>query len=56
MYKIPITILEEIVDALEISTKTLKKIAETNDSIHIQSAIIKNERQIKKIKLNFPYK
>ena len=56
MYKVSITILEEIIDALETSNKILKRIAETNDSIHIQTSIIKNDRQIKKIKRNFPYK
>jgi hypothetical protein len=55
MYKIPLHVLEGLLNSLEKSNKVLKQLSETDDSLAIQGAIRENEKQIQIIKLNYSF-
>jgi hypothetical protein len=53
MYKVPLIILEGLLNSLEKSNAVLNKLAERDDSLAIQEAIRENDKQINLLKLNF---
>ena len=55
MYKIPLHVLDGLLNSLEKSNSVLKKLAERNDSLAIQESIRENEKQIEIIKLNYSF-
>jgi hypothetical protein len=55
MYKIPLHVLEGLLNSLEKSNAVLKKLAEQDDSLAIQEAIRENDKQIQILKLNFRF-
>jgi hypothetical protein len=55
MYKVPLHVLEGLLNSLEKSNKVLKQLSETDDSLAIQGAIKENEKQIQIIKLNYNF-
>ncbi len=55
MYKVPLNVLEGLINTLEQSNAVLKEIAEKNSSLKIQRAIQENEKQIQLIKINFGF-
>ena len=55
MYKVPLEILEGLLNSLEKSNAILNKLAERNDSLAIQEAIRENDKQINLLKLNFSF-
>lgn len=55
MYKVPLEVLEGLLNSIEKSNRVLKKLAELDDSIAIQESIRENEKQIKIIKLNYSF-
>ena len=55
MYKIPLHVLDGLLNSLEKSNSVLKKLAEINDSLAIQESIRENEKQIEIIKLNYSF-
>jgi hypothetical protein len=55
MYKVPLHVLEGLLNSLEKSNAVLKKLAERDDSLAIQGAIKENEKQINLLKLNFGF-
>ncbi len=55
MYKIPLHVLDGLLNSLEKSNKVLKQLSETDDSLAIQGAIRENEKQIQIIKVNYSF-
>ena len=55
MYKIPLHVLDGLLNSLEKSNSVLKKLAEINDSLAIQESIRENEKQIQIIKVNYSF-
>jgi hypothetical protein len=55
MYKVPLHVLEGLLNSLEKSNAVLKKLAEQDDSLAIQGAIRENDKQIQILKLNFRF-
>jgi hypothetical protein len=55
MYKIPLHVLDGLLNSLEKSNKVLKQLYETDDSLAIQGAIRENEKQIQIIKVNYSF-
>jgi hypothetical protein len=55
MYKVPLNVLEGLINTLEQSNAVLKEIAEKNSSLKIQRTIQENEKQIQLIKINFGF-
>lgn len=53
MYKVPLNVLEGLINSLEQSNAVLKEIVEKNSSLKIQRTIQENEKQIQLIKINF---
>jgi hypothetical protein len=55
MYKVPLEVLEGLLNSIEKSNRVLKKLAELDDSLAIQESIRENEKQIQIIKLNYSF-
>ena len=55
MYKIPLHVLEGLLNSLEKSNAVLKKLGKRDGSIAIQEAISENEKQIQIIKFNYSF-
>jgi hypothetical protein len=53
MYKVPMSVLQDMVNALEKSNDLLKGLVGTQRSAEIYEAIAENQKQIDLIKLNF---
>jgi hypothetical protein len=53
MYKIPLDVLQGLLNSIEKSNRVLKKLAELDDSLAIQESIRENEKQIKILKFNY---
>jgi hypothetical protein len=55
MYKVPLHVLEGLLNSLEKSNAVLKKLAERDDSLAIQEAIRENDKQIQIINVNYSF-
>jgi hypothetical protein len=55
MYKIPLNVLEGLLNSLEKSNAVLKKLAGRDDSLAIQEAIRENDKQIQIINVNYSF-
>jgi hypothetical protein len=55
MYKVPLHVLDGLLNSLEKSNAVLKKLAERDDSLAIQEAIRENDKQIRIIKVNYNF-
>jgi hypothetical protein len=55
MYKVPLDVLEGLLNSLEKSNAVLNKLAERDDSLAIQGAIRENDKQIKNLKLRYSF-
>ncbi len=55
MYKIPLNVLEGLLNSLEKSNAVLKKLAGRDDSLAIQEAIRENDKQIQIINFNYSF-
>ena len=55
MYKVPLHVLEGLLNSLEKSNAVLKKLAERDYSLAIQGAIKENEKQINLLKSNYSF-
>ena len=55
MYKVPLHVLEGLLNSLEKSNAVLKKLPEAKTSIAVRLAIRENEKQIQIIKLNYRF-
>jgi hypothetical protein len=53
MYKIPLDVLQGLLNSLEKSNVALKELAERDDSPWVQGVIISNEKQIQILKFNY---
>lgn len=55
MYKVPLHILEGLLNSLEKSNAVLKELAERDDSPWLQGVINENEKQIQILKLRYSF-